>query len=237
MIVYVTQVPSINIIILFSYYSVFRRRRSVHMDQRTAVRLQGLREPVGPWAKDRERMVLVGHPGQDTGYQPDTSWLDLQSMEQEWAQEDTTAGQRWVRHQWHSGVVPERAQQRIRRWHCVARHWLLSREAVRVRRQRRATQLRGRHQPRPPTLNSVIATITKITILPFNHPSHHHPHLGISDHPLKIYNILIYIQRLYLILIDRALKIKIGSLIESSGDSLNYNNLIFNSMGALALNN
>jgi len=39
-------------------------------------------------------MVLVGHPGQDTGYQPDTSWLDLQSMEQEWAQEDTTAGQR-----------------------------------------------------------------------------------------------------------------------------------------------
>lgn len=195
-IVYATQVLSTNIIILFYYFSVFRRRRSVHMDQRTSVRLQGLREPVGPWAEDRERMVLVGHPRQDTGYQPDTNWLDVQPMEQEWTQEDTTAGQRWVRHQRHSGVVSECAQQRIRRRHCVARHRLLSREAVRVRGQWRATQLRGSHQPRPPTLNVTIANFTKITIPPCDHPHTSPPPRDKRQTPsFKIHNIMICIRQ------------------------------------------
>lgn len=170
-IIYMTQAPSTNCIILFYYYLVLCRRRSVHMDQRTAMRLQGLREPAGPWAEVRERMVLVGHPGQDIGYQPDISWLDVHSMEQEWSQEETTAGQRRVRHQWHCGVVSERAQQRIRRRHSMARHRLLSREAIRMRGQRRAPQLRGRHQPRTPALNATIDTSTNITtILPCDHP-------------------------------------------------------------------
>lgn len=168
---YVTQAPSTNFIILFYYYSVLCRRRSVHMDQRTAMRLQGLREPAGPWAEVRERMVLVSHPGQDIGYQSNIGWLDVHSMEHEWPQEETAAGQRRVRHQWHCGVVSERAQQRIRRRHSVARHWLLSRETIRVRGQRRAPQLRGRHQPWTPALNVTIATSTNITTtLPYNHP-------------------------------------------------------------------
>jgi len=115
-------------------------------------------------------MVLVSHPGQDIGNQSDISWLDVHSVEQEWPQEDTAAGQRRVRHQWHSGVVSERTQQRIRRRHSVARHRLLSREAIRVRGQRRASQLRGRHQPRTPALNATFATSTDITTLPCDHP-------------------------------------------------------------------
>jgi len=117
------------------------------MDQRTAVRLQGLREPVGPGAEERERMVLVGDPGQAVVHEPDAGRLDVQPVEQERPQEDAAAGQRRVRHQRHRGVVPERVEQRVRRRHRVARHRLLSREAVRVRGQRRAAQLRGRHQP------------------------------------------------------------------------------------------
>jgi len=117
------------------------------MDQRTAVRLQGLREPVGPGAEERERMVLVGHPGQAVVHEPDAGRLDVQPVEQERPQEDAAAGQRRVRHQRHRGVVPERVEQRVRRRHRVARHRLLPREAVRVRGQRRAAQLRGRHQP------------------------------------------------------------------------------------------
>lgn len=133
---------------------MFRRRCSVHLDQRSALRLQGLREPFGPGAEERERMVLVGHPRQDTGHQPDSGRLDLQAVEQERSQEGTATGQRRVRHQRHGGVVPERAEQRVRRRYRVARHRLLSREAVRVRGQRRASQLRGRHQPGTPTLRS-----------------------------------------------------------------------------------
>jgi len=84
------------------------------MDQRAAVRLQGLRKPVGPGAEDRERMVLVGHPGQDSGHQPDAGRLDVQPVEQGRSQEDAAAGQRRVRHQRHGGVVSERAEQRVR---------------------------------------------------------------------------------------------------------------------------
>lgn len=104
-------------------------------------------------------MVLVGDPRQDTGHQSDAHRVDVQPVEQERPQEDAAARQRRVRHQRHGGVVPERAQQRVRRRHRVARHRLLSREAVRVRGQRRAAQLRGRHQPGTPTLNAITNTI------------------------------------------------------------------------------
>lgn len=117
------------------------------MDQRTVVRLQGLREPAGLGAEERERMVLVSDPRQDIGHQPDARDLDVQPLEQERPQEAAATGQRRVRHQRHRRVVPERVEQRVRRRHRVARHRLLPREAVRVRGQRRAAQLRSRHQP------------------------------------------------------------------------------------------
>lgn len=122
------------------------------MDQRAAVRLQRLREPAGPGAEERERLVLVGDARQAGGHRPDAGRLDVQPVEQDRAQEGAAAGQRRVRHQRYAGVVPERAEQRVRRRHRVARHRVLPREAVRVRGQRRAAQLRGRHQPGAPAV-------------------------------------------------------------------------------------
>lgn len=112
-------------------------------------------------------MVLVGDARQAGGHQPDAGWLDVQPVEQERAQEDAAAGQRRVRHQRHAGVVPERAEQRVRRRHSVARHRVLSREAVRVRGQRRAAQLRGRHQPGAPAVGPIAYSPT--LTLPHHH--------------------------------------------------------------------
>lgn len=133
------------------------------MDQRAAVRLQGLREPRGPGAEEAERLVLVGHARQDTGHQPDAGRMDVQPVEQERPQEGAAAGQRRVRHQRHVRVVPERAQQRVRRRHRVARHRLLSREAVRVRGQRRAAQLRRRHQPGAQALSPSLVSSSELS--------------------------------------------------------------------------
>lgn len=133
------------------------------MDQRTAVRLQGLREPVRPGTEERERLVLVGHARQDHGHRPDAGGLDVHPVEQERPQEEAAAGQRRVRHQRHRRVVPERAEQRVRRRYRVARHRVLSREAVRLRGQRRAAQLRGLHQPDAPALSApVVVTSSHI---------------------------------------------------------------------------
>lgn len=127
-------------------------RRALHLDVGSPLRLQGLREPQGPGAPQHLRLVLVRHPREDGAHQPGAAGLGLQPLVADGAQEGAPARQRRIRHQRHQRVVPERAQQRVQRRHRLARRGLLPREALRVRGQRRAAQLRGRHQPGPQAL-------------------------------------------------------------------------------------
>lgn len=124
------------------------RRRSLHLDVRASLRLQGLRESTWPRAQVPVRLVLVGESREDGTHQPDAERLGLQSVVADRPQEGQTAGQCRVWHQRHQRVLHVRPEQRLQRRHRLARRRMLPWKAVRLRGLRGVAQLRGQHQPR-----------------------------------------------------------------------------------------
>lgn len=133
----------------FNVKSIFSlRRRSLHLDVRTSLRLQGLRESTWPRAQVPVWLVLVGESREDGTHQPNTERLGLQSVVADRPQEGQAAGQRRVWHQRHQRVLLVRPEQCLQRRHRLARRRVLPWETVHLRGLWGVAQLRGQYQPR-----------------------------------------------------------------------------------------